>query len=217
MGRAGELEAAVGMDTGTGRDVAPGETLLAERTIAAGEPALVPEPGQPVRSDPPVPASGRPAPFDPPVPEPGPPAPSDPPVPAVSGASARGSGGIQSAVLARGTSRGGLRIKPPKGRTDVVVRTVTVAPGASTGWHHHTGPIVAVVQSGTLTRILHDCSVETISAGEAFVEPAGRRRRHIGHNFGTEPVVLFMTCLLPEGAPLSVDAEAPDCAGRGPA
>ncbi|MGW2019776.1 cupin domain-containing protein [Streptomyces sp. NPDC001927] len=117
-------------------------------------------------------------------------------------------------TLAKGTSAGTLRIKPPKGRTDVVFRTVTLAPGDSTGWHHHPGQIIAVVQSGTLTRVLHDCSVETLSAGEAFVEPAGRRNRHIGHNFGTEPVVLYMTCLLPQGAPLAIEAEAPDCALR---
>jgi quercetin dioxygenase-like cupin family protein len=114
--------------------------------------------------------------------------------------------------LARGTSRGTLRIKPPKGRTDVIFRTVTLAPGDSTGWHHHPGQIIAVVQSGTLTRILHDCSVETVSAGEAFVEPAGRKNRHIGFNVGSEPVVLYMTCLLPQDAPLSIEAEAPDCA-----
>ncbi|MFD3946468.1 cupin domain-containing protein [Streptomyces sp. NPDC058579] len=117
-------------------------------------------------------------------------------------------------TLAKGTSAGTLRIKPPKGRTDVVFRTVTLAPGDSTGWHHHPGQIIAVVQSGTLTRFLHDCSVETVSAGEAFVELAGRRNRHIGHNFGTEPVVLYMTCLLPQGAPLAIEAEAPDCALR---
>ncbi|WP_254705550.1 cupin domain-containing protein [Streptomyces vilmorinianum] len=120
--------------------------------------------------------------------------------------------GSRDGVLAKGTSVGTLRIKPPKGRTDVVFRTVTLAPGASTGWHHHPGQIIAVVQSGTLTRILHDCSVETVSAGEAFVEPAGRRNRHTGHNFGSEPVVLYMTCLLPEGAPLAIEADAPDCA-----
>ncbi|MEU9704413.1 cupin domain-containing protein [Streptomyces sp. NPDC047981] len=119
-------------------------------------------------------------------------------------------------TLAKGTSGGTLRIKPPKGRTDVVFRTVTLAPGESTGWHHHPGQIIAVVQSGTLTRVLHDCSVETMSAGEAFVEPAGRRNRHVGHNFGTEPVVLYMTCLLPQGAPLAMEADAPDCAHRRP-
>ena len=51
-------------------------------------------------------------------------------------------------------------------------------------------------------------------AGAAFVEPSGPRHRHIGRNLGTEPVVLYVTYLLPKGSPLSNDADAPPCAGR---
>ncbi|MFG2866305.1 cupin domain-containing protein [Streptomyces sp. NPDC048338] len=120
--------------------------------------------------------------------------------------------GVSGTVLAKGTSDGRLRIKPPHGDTDVTVRTITVAPGGSTGWHHHPGQLVAVVQSGTLTRTLDDCSVEETSAGQAFIEPAGRKHVHIGRNLGTEPVVLYVTYLLPKGAPLSVDEPAPACA-----
>ncbi|MFF5936186.1 cupin domain-containing protein [Streptomyces sp. NPDC012508] len=120
--------------------------------------------------------------------------------------------GVSGTVLAKGTSHGRLKIKAPKGDTDVTVRTVTIAPGGSTGWHHHPGQLIAVVQSGTLTRTLDDCSVEATSAGEAFIEPAGRKHVHIGRNLGTEPVVLYVTYLLPEGAPLSVDEPEPECA-----
>ncbi|WP_432753485.1 cupin domain-containing protein [Streptomyces sp. JL2001] len=120
--------------------------------------------------------------------------------------------GVSGTVLAKGTSDGRLRIKPPHGDTDVTVRTITVAPGGSTGWHHHPGQLVAVVQSGTLTRTLDDCSVEETFPGQAFIEPAGRRHVHIGRNLGTEPVVLYVTYLLPKGAPLSVDEPAPACA-----
>ncbi|MET9672675.1 cupin domain-containing protein [Streptomyces sp. NPDC006482] len=120
--------------------------------------------------------------------------------------------GVSGTVLAKGTSAGTLRIKPPKGETDVVVRTITIAPGGSTGWHHHPGPLVAVVQAGTLTRTLDDCSVEVTSAGQAFVEPSGGKHVHVGRNLGTEPVVLYVTYLLPKGAPFSVDEPAPDCA-----
>ncbi|MFD3666053.1 cupin domain-containing protein, partial [Streptomyces sp. NPDC058659] len=114
--------------------------------------------------------------------------------------------------LAQGTSDGKLRIKPPKGDTDVVVRTITIAPGGSTGWHHHPGQLVAVVQAGTLTRTLDDCSVEVTSAGAAFVEASGGKHVHVGRNLGTEPVVLYVTYLLPKGAPLSIDEPAPACA-----
>jgi hypothetical protein len=67
------------------------------------------------------------------------------------------------------------------------------------------------VQSGTLTRTMADCSVEVATAGQSFVEPDGANHVHIGRNLGTEPVVLYVTYLLPEGAPLSVDAPDPGC------
>lgn len=121
--------------------------------------------------------------------------------------------GVTGTVLAKGTSSGTLKIKA-KGRTDVIVRSITIAPGGSTGWHHHPGQLIAVVKSGTLTRTLRDCSVETTPTGASFIEPAGARHVHIGRNLGTEPVELYVTYLVPEGSPLSIDADAPACAGE---
>jgi quercetin dioxygenase-like cupin family protein len=118
--------------------------------------------------------------------------------------------GVTATILAKGTSDQGLKIKT-KGRTDVVVRTITIEPGGSTGWHYHQGKLIAVVQSGTLTRTMADCSVETATAGQSFVEPDGANHVHIGRNLGTVPVVLYVTYILPEGAPLSVDAPDPGC------
>lgn len=129
-----------------------------------------------------------------------------------SGALATPGDGVTGTVLASGTSDGKLKIKAPPGRTDVVVRTVTGEAGGSTGWHNHPGELIVVVKSGSLTRTLDDCSVEQYSAGQVFVEPAGHRHRHIGRNLGSEPVVLYVTYLLPAGAPLSVDEEPPECA-----
>lgn len=71
--------------------------------------------------------------------------------------------GVSGTVVAKGTSTGKLKVKTPKGRTDVTFRTITVEPGGSTGWHTHSGQVIAVVQSGTLTRILDDCSVEVMA------------------------------------------------------
>jgi quercetin dioxygenase-like cupin family protein len=132
-----------------------------------------------------------------------------------SAANATPGSGVSGTVLAQGVSEGTLKLKA-KGRTDVVVRTITVEPGGSTGWHHHPGQVLAVVKSGTLTRTLDDCSVKVTGAGAAFVEPSGTYHRHIGRNLGSEPVVLYVTYLLPAGSPLSVDAEAPPCAGDQP-
>ncbi|WP_069172332.1 cupin domain-containing protein [Streptomyces griseus] len=119
--------------------------------------------------------------------------------------------GVSGTVVAEGTSTGKLKVKTPQGRTDVTFRTITVAPGGSTGWHTHRGQLIAVVKSGTLTRTLDDCSVEVTPAGTSFIEPSGLRHRHIGRNLGTEPVVLWVTYLLAEGSALSDDAEAVDC------
>ncbi len=118
--------------------------------------------------------------------------------------------GVSGTVLATGTSAGTMKVET-KGPTDVVVRTITIAPGGSTGWHHHPGQLIAVVQKGTLSRTLEDCSVETTTAGQSFIEPSGAKHRHIGRNLGSEPVVLYVTYMLPAGSPLSVDADAPAC------
>ncbi|WP_406412684.1 cupin domain-containing protein [Streptomyces halstedii] len=119
--------------------------------------------------------------------------------------------GVSATVVAEGTSQGKLKVKTPKGRTDVTVREITVRPGGSTGWHTHRGQLIAVVKAGTLTRTLDDCSVEVSPAGTTFIEPSGKDHRHVGRNLGSEPVVLWVTYLLPEGSELSEDAEAVDC------
>lgn len=119
--------------------------------------------------------------------------------------------GVSGTVVAKGTSGSKLKIKPPNGPTDVTFREITVQPGGSTGWHTHRGQLIVVVKAGTLTRTLDDCSVEVTPAGTSFIEPAGASHQHIGRNLGTEPVVLWVTYLLPEGSELSYDADAVDC------
>lgn len=119
--------------------------------------------------------------------------------------------GVSATVVAEGTSAGKLKVKTPKGRTDVTFRRITIEPGGSTGWHTHRGQLIAVVKAGTLTRTLDDCSVEVSPAGTSFIEPSGKKHRHVGRNLGSEPVVLWVTYLLPEGSELSDDADAVDC------
>jgi quercetin dioxygenase-like cupin family protein len=127
-----------------------------------------------------------------------------------SAANATPGSGVTGTVLAQGRTEGTVAITA-EGRTDVVVRTLTIEPGGSTGWHHHPGQVLAVVRSGTLTRTLDDCSLEVTEPGGVILEPAGARHRHIGRNLGTEPVVLYVTYFVPAGSPLSLDEEAPGC------
>lgn len=118
--------------------------------------------------------------------------------------------GITATELGKGTSTGTIEVSNP-GPTDVVVRHIVIEPGGSTGWHYHPGEVLAVVQKGTLTRTLHDCSEHVDSAGQAFVEEGGEKHVHIGRNRGTEPVELYVSYLVPAGAPLAVDAPDPGC------
>ncbi|MER5870145.1 cupin domain-containing protein [Streptomyces sp. NPDC002044] len=105
----------------------------------------------------------------------------------------------------------GARVAPePAGRE------VVIAPGGCTGWHYHRVPLNAVVRAGTLTRVLHDRSVVVHRAGTAFVEPAGADHVHLGHNLGSEPVVLYVTPGLrtAAGAPFAIATPAPRGATR---
>jgi quercetin dioxygenase-like cupin family protein len=117
---------------------------------------------------------------------------------------------VTSTTLASGTSDDTIKLEQDGG-TEVTMREITIAPGGSTGWHYHAGELLAVVEAGTLTRELDDCSVVTSSAGQTFIEPAGEQHVHIGRNLGTEPVVLYVAYVLPTGSPLALDADDPGC------
>ncbi|MFJ6795880.1 cupin domain-containing protein [Streptomyces sp. NPDC091268] len=106
-------------------------------------------------------------------------------------------------------------VRRPKGTAaagDLIGREVVIEPGGCTGWHYHRVPLMAVVKSGTLTRILHDNTVEVHRTGADFIEPAGRRHVHLGRNLGTEPVVLYVTSVLAGDEPFSIPVEAPPAA-----
>jgi quercetin dioxygenase-like cupin family protein len=110
--------------------------------------------------------------------------------------------GVSTTFLAQGTSDDDVRVRV-KGPTE---------PGGFTGWHTHPGPLVVAVESGTLTRYLADCRTETSTAGDSFVEHAGRRAVHMGVNQGREPVVLLVSYVVPAGGPLRDEAPEPACA-----
>jgi quercetin dioxygenase-like cupin family protein len=119
--------------------------------------------------------------------------------------------GVSTTFLARGTSDEGVKLRV-KGPTEVAFAEITIEPGGSTGWHTHPGPLVVAVRSGTLTRYLAVCGAETSTAGDSFVEPAGRRAVHMGVNRGSEPVVLLVSYVVPAGGPLRDEAPEPACA-----
>lgn len=98
-----------------------------------------------------------------------------------------------------------------KVRTNTTVRTFTLTypPGSSSGWHAHPGIVLAVVESGSVTRRYADCSApQTFIAGQAFTEVPG----HLVTNPGTTDAVLRITQLFPAGTTaLREDLPDPGC------
>ena len=107
------------------------------------------------------------------------------------------------------------KFKPQSGvvHTDVTKITMnkqTLAPGGTTGWHQHGGPIWVVVASGTLTLYDGDnpsCTGVVYPAGSAFMDPGDHT--HLARNEGSENVVVYVTFMLPEGGATRIDVPAP--------
>jgi quercetin dioxygenase-like cupin family protein len=119
--------------------------------------------------------------------------------------------GVTGAFLAQGTIDEPVTI-PARGRsTDVKVQQLAIAPGGTTGWHSHAGPVVVVVRAGTFTvSEVHGgrCVVTEYGPGEAFLDP-GHGHVHKGDNLTGAGVELIATYLLPPGGAARIDAPAP--------
>jgi oxalate decarboxylase/phosphoglucose isomerase-like protein (cupin superfamily) len=131
-----------------------------------------------------------------------------------------GSAVISAPILARGdfVDRVDVKVKferdgniivanaPDAG--EVAVQEVTIAPGGTTGWHSHPGPVVVVVKQGTLTYIRADggvCTSTPYPAGTAFVDP-GQGHAHTAFNLGAENLVLYATYFdVPAGGSPRID------------
>lgn len=130
--------------------------------------------------------------------------------------------GVLGIVHARGTnadelnihSADGIKLKT-HGPVDFVTQQITIAPGGTTGWHSHPGPVLVTVKSGALTIVYADdptCAGRTYTAGESFVD-RGAETVHTARNLGTTPVELWATYLVPgaPGVPFRLDAADPGC------
>lgn len=98
------------------------------------------------------------------------------------------------------------------GKTDLVLREITIPPGQATGWHYHDGQLFGKVKQGTLSHFDDTCASDGVyRKGSVIREPAGSDQVHIGINRGRTPVVLEVLYVLPTGSPLSEDAANPGC------
>jgi hypothetical protein len=133
-----------------------------------------------------------------------------------------GIGVISAPVHARGTnaddlnihSKAGIKLKT-KNSLDFVTQTITIAPGGTTGWHSHPGPVLVTVKAGALKLVYANdptCSGRTYAAGESFVD-RGDENVHTALSVGAVPVELWATYLVPgaPGAPFRLDAPDPGC------
>jgi len=131
-----------------------------------------------------------------------------------------GIGILSAPVVARGTIAEPLKVHSDaqiklqtKDAVDVVTQQIVLAPGGTTGWHSHPGPVLVTVKSGQLTIVYADeptCVGRTYTAGESFVDH-GDEHVHTAFNDGGTNTELWATYLVPgaPGAPQRLDAAAP--------
>ena len=98
-----------------------------------------------------------------------------------------------------------------KDPADVVVQTITIAPGGNSGWHYHPGFLLAVVESGAVS-LQVGCSTTAYSAGQSFHETGTTPT--IARNMAAGTTVVRVTYIVPKGSVTRIDVPAsqiPDC------
>jgi len=127
--------------------------------------------------------------------------------------------GVTPTVLSRGTYPP-FKVKtdsPPlvdfeaksNSPVDMVVRKHEYAPGSSTGWHTHPGPVFITVLQGSVTFYERDdpnCTPKVVSAGDGYVDDG---HGHIGLNRTNEPAVDISVILAPVGKSFRDELPAP--------
>jgi quercetin dioxygenase-like cupin family protein len=131
--------------------------------------------------------------------------------------------GVTPTILARGTLQP-FHVKTPpsspidleihsKAPMDVVVRRHDYAPGATTGWHQHPGPILITVTQGQLTYYERDdptCTPHIVTAGQSFVDTGDG---HVVRNETDQPAQDVSVIFAPVGGAFRMElpAPSPDC------
>jgi hypothetical protein len=121
---------------------------------------------------------------------------------------------VTTQIMAHGTTTSGFKIHvgamkvSAKGRVDFTDAHLTFAPGGTTGWHVHPGPVLVIVRSGAVTRYSADCKPEVFSAGQGFVE-RGPKDVNMVRNNGSVPAETEVEFITPVGAAPRIDTPAP--------
>ena len=96
-----------------------------------------------------------------------------------------------------------------KGPVDIIVRTHDYAPGSSTGWHTHPGPVYIQVIEGQVTFYERDdptCTPKVVTKGQGYVDTG---KGHIGRNETDAPAKDVAVIFAAVGKPFRAELEAP--------
>jgi quercetin dioxygenase-like cupin family protein len=125
--------------------------------------------------------------------------------------------GITTEILGSGSTLAGFKIHADgikvesKNTAGFTVARLTFAAGGTTGWHAHPGPVLVIVKTGSVTKYsADDCTAQTYTAGQAFVEN-GPTDHNMIRNDGSVPAETIVTFITPPGAPIRDDAPPPGC------
>lgn len=114
------------------------------------------------------------------------------------------SGTITRTDLAQGTTTKPIYINTEGAESSFYIQSLTLGPGADSGWHTHPGPEYTIVKSGTITiQKATDCAGEKLSAGQILFVEAGVAHR--GFNETDAPADLYVTYTVPANSPLRGD------------
>ena len=123
--------------------------------------------------------------------------------------------GVTTEILGDGTTLAGFMIRvdgikvESKDAAGFTVAHLTFAPGGTTGWHVHPGPVLVIVTTGSVTKYsAQDSVAQTYTAGQAFVEN-GPADENMVRNDGSVPAETIVTFITPPGVPIRGDAPSP--------
>lgn len=132
------------------------------------------------------------------------------------GLASPGSGATTTILGSRATHSDSVRVNDDgirfqtKGPTDFLTQTITFEPGGHSGWHHHPGVVMVIVESGQLTTHDENCQTETYDAHQVLIESG--TAPFMVSNEGSVPAVVYATLVAPAGSPFRIEDEPPACA-----
>lgn len=114
-------------------------------------------------------------------------------------------GDVERTDLAEGTSSTPIHIVTDGTPTTLSVQSLTLHPGAGSGWHSHPGPEHSAITQGSVrVQTATDCAGTDFGAGQALFIPAGVVHRVT--NVGPVPAIAVTTYTLPADADPRLDA-----------